>query len=120
MLRLIASALFALLVLNPVFAGDATPGKPSGSLTLVTGGTAQVLFTAGEAVSGCTIQNPPNATEPISVNFGAETAASAATGGTTSVSLAPGVSIGCGDRKITTAITWVAATTGHAINAWKF
>jgi hypothetical protein len=103
---------------SSITGGGVTPSAPSGALTLTTGGTAQNLFSAGEVVHGCTIQNPASATEPISVNF--FTASSSATaGGTTSISVPAGSSIPCGVG-LTTAVSWVAATTGHAINAVKF
>jgi hypothetical protein len=70
-----------------------TPSAPSGSLTLTTGGTVQQLFSAGEVVHGCTIQNPPNATESISVNF-FTTAISALSGGVTSERLVGGFGYG--------------------------
>ena len=93
-----------------------TMKAPSGSLTLATGGTSQMLFQTAEVFSGCTITNPATAIEPIWVNFfttaqGLE--------GTTSIPVPVGSSIPCGDR-ITGPISWIAATTGHKINAIGF
>lgn len=112
--------IFALLVamfwFMPANAQAITPTVPSQSLTLTTGGTAQNLFTAYEVARGCTITNPSTATETIWVNFfttavGAE--------GNTSIPLVPGQSIGCAGP-MTTAVSWIAATTGHKINALRW
>lgn len=104
---------------NPIYVvtPQLTPSAPSGALTLATGGSAQQLFSAGEVVHNCVIQNPPNATEAISVNF-YTTATAAASGGTTSVLVGVGSVVSCGG--LTTAVSWTATTTGHAINAWKY
>jgi hypothetical protein len=115
----VSALVLALLWLAPASAQsvpEITPTAPSGALTLVTGGTAQNLFGAHEVSRGCTITNPSTATETAWVNFyttavGAE--------GNTSIPLPPGVSIGCGGP-IATAVSWVAATTGHKINASRW
>jgi len=110
------SAASPLPVTTVTSGGSVTPSAPSGSLTLTLGGTAQNLFTAGEVVHGCTIQNPATATEKIKVNF---FTTAVTTDGTTSIELTPGQSIGCGFG-IATAVSWIAATTSHTINAIKF
>lgn len=92
-----------------------TPSAPSGALTLTSGGTAQTLFNAGEITNGCTIQNPSTATEKMHVNL-FTTAVN--TDGGTSIELGIGASMACGP--LTTAVSWIAATTGHAINAIKW
>ena len=100
----------------PVVPQTYTPSAPSGALTLATGGTAQNLFSAAEVVHGCVITNPSTATETIWVNF-YTTAVGAA--GNTSTPLTAGQSVGC-PGGLTTAVSWIGATTGHAINAYKF
>lgn len=102
----------SIIVSPPSFTGSA----PSGALTLASGGTSQVLFTANEVIHGCSIQNPSTATESIWVNF---YTTAVGTAGTTAIQVQPGTAIGCGSS-FTTAISWIAATTSHAINAVKF
>jgi hypothetical protein len=117
----ISLALFGSLLTIPSSAqipiGQYTPVAPSGALTLATGGTAQNLFAAGEVVHGCTIVNPSTATEAIWVDFTGAAAVAAA--GHTSVQLAIGTPIPCGVG-LSTSVSWIAATTGHAISASRW
>lgn len=94
-----------------------TPTSPttSGARTLVTGGTAQTLFTAGEVVHDCLILNPATATERIWVNY-IGTAVAAAGGDSFPLEIGQGVACGGG---LTTGTSWIAATTGHTISAFK-
>lgn len=95
------------------------------SLSLTTGGTAQNAIASNATRKGCTIQNPATATdqgiataENIYVNFGGTAAAAS-----TSFELTPGQSISCsplGIGTITSAVSVVAATTGHKIIAVEF
>ena len=101
--------------------GAITPKAASGSLTLATGGAAQTLFAAGEVVAGCVIGNPTTATEE---GIGAAEAISVslittavAGGGVATTILEAGQWMGCG-AGLTTAVSWIAATTGHKINAY--
>ncbi len=101
----------------PVTQGTYTPTAPttSGATVLVTGATAQTLFTAGEVVHDCVIINPATATERVWVNF-----FTTAVQGTdaSSVPIEIGQSIGCGGG-LTTAVSWIAATINHRIFALK-
>lgn len=113
----LAAALFVLTAIPvSVQAQQNTPTAPSQSLTLAAGGTAQNLFAAGEVFRGCAITNPQTATEPIWVNFYTTAVAAA---NTTSIPLVAGQSIGC-PGGLTTAVSWIAATTGHQINAYRW
>ena len=96
----------------------------SGAMTLVAGGTAQTLFAAMEVLHGCVIINPTTATEEgigateaISVSFTAVAAVGG--GGVATTILEPGQAVSCG-QGMTNAITWIATTTGHKINAWRW
>lgn len=103
-----------------------TANAPStaGALTLVTGGAAQTLFAAKEVLHGCSITNPTTATEQgigaaeaISLSFTAT--AAVAGGGVATVILEAGQSVGCG-MGMTNPVSWIAATTGHKINAVRW
>lgn len=98
-----------------------TPAAPSGSLTLATGGTSQLLATAGTATHGGMIYNPATAAEQgiataesVFVSFTGTPAVASA--GAQSFEILPGgdLSLPAG---LTTAVNWIAATTGHKITA---
>lgn len=99
-----------------------TPSAPSGSMTLTTGGTAQNIFATNEIVHGCLISNPLSATDQgisVAENIYVSFITTAVSGGAVATTpLYPGQSLPC-PGGLTTAISWIAATTGHKINAWK-
>lgn len=101
---------------------------PSGPVTanagkLAAGGAAQNLFTPNEVVHGCVITNPLTATDQNVTT--AETAwlsfvtTAQATPNSTSIPLYAGQSIGC-PGGLTTGVSWIAATIGHLISAYKY
>jgi hypothetical protein len=107
-----------------VVAGPLTPSAPNagGAMTLAQAATAQLLFNAGEVAHGCLITNPLNATdqgigtaEQIWVSVAATASQSAAS---SSIPIPPGSSFSCGGG-LTTAVSWIAATQGHKISAYK-
>lgn len=98
-----------------------TPVAPTGSLTLTTGATAQVLTAAGTATHGGMILNPASATqqnvgtaESVWVCYTGATAVMQA--GAQSFEIAPGgvLELPVG---LATGISWIAATAGHRITA---
>jgi hypothetical protein len=104
--------------------GVLTPSAPNsgGALTLAQAATAQIVFTAGEVAHGCLITNPLIAAdqgiataEEIWVSVAATATQSAAT---PSIPIPPGSSFSCGGG-LTTAVSWIAATQGHKISAYK-
>ena len=109
------------------FGSSLSPSKPTtvnaGKCT--SGGTSQVLFTAGEVVHGCVISNGLSATdegaiaaaEEIWVDFTG--AAAAANGNSGAISVQPGQSIAF-TGGLATSVNWLAATTNHTISAYKF
>jgi hypothetical protein len=125
---LIASSSIATVMADnplPIVINPYTPAAPATSNAgkIATGGTAQNLFTAAEVVHGCVITNPGNATdqgistaEEIWVNF-VTTATAAAN--SASIPVAIGQSIPC-PGGLTTAVSWIAATSSHVISAYKY
>ena len=97
----------------------ARPGisTPSGPLagTIATGGVAVTLFAAGTMSNVIDIINPPGAAEPLFVDF----VATALAGAATSIPLVPGQWYRI-SGPISTAITAVAATAGHAFVAVSY
>ena len=95
--------------------------SPSSNLTLVTGGASQTLAAANVCPNFIYINNATStageggiaAAESIWVNITGDTSTS--TGGGSSIEIAPGVTQPFVAQ--TVAITWIAATTGHKINA---
>lgn len=94
-----------------------TPAIPSGNLTLVAGGSAQLF--ASSVINGGIIYNPSTATfqgiggaESIWVDIAGSSAAIG--GGNASIEVQAGEMFNL--FGITGAITWTAATTGHKIN----
>ncbi len=95
--------------------------SPSSNLTLTAGGASQTLAAANACPNFIYINNATStageggiaATESIWVNI--QGGAATATGGGSSIEIAPGVIQPFVAQ--TTAITWIAATTGHKINA---
>ena len=107
-----------------VVPGPLTPSAPNsgGAMMLSQAATAQVLFTAGEVAHGCLITNPLTAAdqgvagaEEIWVSVAATATQSAAT---PSIPIPPGASFSCGGG-LTSAVSWIAATQGHKISAYK-
>lgn len=91
--------------------GGGTLTDRSGSIT--TGGTSQTLAPANPSRQYLFIQNPPNATENLYINF--TSAASAASG---SIGLVPGQSFVMETNFISTELVTVyAATAAHAYTA---
>lgn len=100
--------------------GPATVTPTNDSLSITLGGTAQNALTANATRKGCTIQNPATAAdqgigaaENLYVRFGG-TAVSASD----SWELTPGQSMSCAPSSgqiVVTAVSVVAATTGHKI-----
>lgn len=96
-----------------------------GSATLATGGTAQLLTSAGSVYSGCLIMNGGTAAlegigavESIWIDItGATTGTivSKAYGGT-AIEIVPGQSFSC-PGGLASSIMWNATTTGHVITA---
>jgi hypothetical protein len=86
--------------------GAATTADASGAIAL--GGTYQTLQSATATRKGCTVQNPPAATEVLSVKVNV-----------TVYTLAPGMSLNCQSSGIvvTDQIQVTAATTAHAFSA---
>lgn len=79
--------------------------------TVTTGGTYQTVFASSITRKGCLIQNPPTATEVLSVKVGTMSAPfSVPVGGSFSCN-APGGLV------VTDAITLTAATTAHVFSA---
>jgi hypothetical protein len=126
MRMILAAALAAFLCLGSADSQQFTPAGTtiSGATTLATGGTAQNVFGPGEVQFGCAIANPATATdeggiaaaEEIWVSFvGTAVAASASA----SVAVAAGSAITC-PSGLYTAVSWIAATTGHKISAYKW
>lgn len=104
--------------------GLLTPSAPNtgGAMSLAQAATAQVLFTAGEVAHGCLITNPLSAAdqgiataEEIWVSVAATATQSAAT---SSIPIPPGSSFSCGGG-LTSAVSWIAASQGHKISAYK-
>ena len=79
----------------------------SGTVTL--GGTYQVLFAASTARKGCTIYNPPTATEVLNVRFAGASVYSISVGGQIQCGFPGGV--------ISSLVEVTAPTTGHAFTA---
>lgn len=102
-------------------AGLITPVAPSGACMIETGGTAQVLATAGTATHGGLILNPSSAAqqgistaESLFVNFtGGEAVASA---GGQSFEILPGGTLTI-PGGLSTSISVIASTTGHTFTA---
>jgi hypothetical protein len=104
--------------------GSLTPSAPNtgGAMTLSQAAIAQNLFTAAEVVHGCLITNPQSAAdqgisaaEEIWVSV---TGTAVPGAGTASIPIPPGSSFSCG-AGLTTAVSWIAATQGHKISAYK-
>ena len=102
-------------------AGLAAPFSVRGTPTvgdhtsIATGGTAVVVFAAGAIVNVGDIANPPTATEPLYVDI----VTTAVAGSATSFPLAPGGFYRV-SGPITTAVSAVAATGGHAFVAVRY
>lgn len=101
---------------------------PSGPVTpnagkLTAANTAQNLFTPNEVAHGCVIVNPltsfdQNVTPAETIWLSFVTTAQA-TPNSTSLAIYAGQSVGC-PGGLTTAVSWIAATTGHLISAYKY
>lgn len=95
-------------------AGSTTATTPTGATssdiggTVTTGGSYQTVLAASATRKGCLIQNPPTATEVLSIKVGTMTAPFVVPIGN-SFSCAAG-----GGIVVTDGITLTAATTGHA------
>lgn len=110
--------LVAALLVSAVPAWADFQGVLSNNLsgTVTAGGTFQSLAVQNVGRKGCTIVNPPNATETLFVFLGP--IASATTGA--SVPLAAGASLNCaltGDGVAADQISVTATTPGHAFTA---
>ncbi len=90
---------------------QATPAAPSAS-SIVTGGTAVTVFAAGVIENVADIINPPSASETLYIDF----VTAAVAGSATSIPLSPGQAYRI-SGPITTAVSAVAATAGHAFVA---
>lgn len=91
-----------------------TPTGPIHSI-ITTGNVAVVVFGANTITSEAYIQNPPDATEPLYVDM----VNTATIGSSTSSPIYPGGTFHI-SRPITTQVTAVAATSGHAFSAVKY
>ena len=87
--------------------GDAT--------SIVTGGVAVTVFATGSIVNAADIENPPTASEPLYIDI----VTTASAGSATSFALSPGAAYRI-SGPITTAVTAVAATSGHAFVAVRY
>ena len=100
--------------LPPPFAVQSTP-VVGAATSIVTGGTAVVVFPAGSIANVGDIANPPNASEVLYVDI----TTIAAAGSASSIPLMPGQSFHiCGPLK--TAVSAVSATGGHAFIAVRY
>jgi hypothetical protein len=97
-----------------------------GALKLASGGASQQLFKLKEVQNGCTISNPLSATDEGSIAAAEEiwvdfTGFAAVAGGNgTAISIQPGQSYTFVGGLDYTSVNWVAATTGHTINAFSW
>ena len=94
--------------------GISTPAGPLAS-TIATGGVAVTVFAAGSMTNVIDIINPPSATETLYVDI----VATALAGAPTSIPLVPGQAYRV-SGPISTAVTAVAATAGHAFVAVSY
>lgn len=115
----------SIVVSGTVSVNEVVGVKTDRGAALVAGGTSQVLMAANGARKGFIIRNPGTiasqgivAPEPAVINLNAAAVLNAITG----YELLPGESIstteiGVNDQE---AINWVAASTGHILQAWEF
>lgn len=108
-----------LLIAAPAMAQLPTTAPPvsptDGSMTVVTGGTAQVLFAAGAAPHGCMIQNGQTAADQgIGAAENAEVRFDGSSAVTTSIIIYPGNVVSC-PLGLNTSVSILAATTGHIL-----
>jgi len=96
----------------------------SGTYAILIGGTAQILFSSGEVDNGAIIFNPQTAAQQNiataeSIWYDITGAIAVMHAGGTSVELFPGQTLPV-PRGIVTALSWIAATTGHRISGYKW
>jgi hypothetical protein len=100
--------------LSPPFAVRSTP-VVGAATSIVTGGTAVVVFPANSIANVADIANPPTATETLYIDI----VTTAVAGSATSFPLQPGGSYRV-SGPISTAVSAVAATAGHAFVAVRY
>jgi hypothetical protein len=93
----------------------ATTPVVGAATSIATGGVAVTVFAAGSIVDVADIVNPPTATEPLYVDL----VHVASIGSSSSIPLQPGQSYRV-SGPITTAVTAVAATSGHSFVAVRY
>ena len=93
------------------------PSKPAApsTHTITTGGTAVTVFPAGSIANGADIINPASATEILYIDF----VTNAVAGSATSIPIAVGATYRL-PWPITSELTAVSATTGHAFVAVRY